>query len=173
MIDPRAIKERRVEHSELNRMLRNAGVAASRPGLVESDAVGKTILQQMGGPGRLAAMLGVKHFAWLPNGVQFKWPNKERAKGNAVRITLRPDDTYDMEFITVSGTSMKPVKKYEGVYNDQLIELFEKWTGWYLSIGGGRKPRTGTKPGPEAAPVGTKHENTLAELSRMLDEASF
>lgn len=120
--------------------------------LAESDAIGKTILQQMGGAGRIAVMIGVKHFSWLPKGVQFKWPNKQKSKGNCVRITLRDDDTYDMEFLNVTGTSAKLVKKYESVYNDQLVDIFESQTGWYLSLGGGRKSATGNKPGPEVDP---------------------
>lgn len=148
----------------LDRTLRHAGVALSRPGLSESDAIGKTILQQMGGPGRLAVMLGTRHFSWLPNGVQFKWPNKQRSRGNVCRITLRPDDTYDMEFFNGD----KSVKKFEGIYNDQLVELFEKHTGWYLSIGG-KRPASGPKPGPEMAPKGTKHESKINELAALLN----
>lgn len=154
---------------DLKRMRQLGGVVPTRPGLRESSEIGKTILQQMGGPGRLSVMLGAKHFTLLPNGVMFRWPNKERNRGNAVRITLRPDDTYDMEFLNVSGSSSKVVKKHEGVYNDQLVELFEKQTGWFLSIGGGKKVHgSGKKPGPELPPSGTKHESKLAELSALL-----
>lgn len=133
--------------------------------LSESDVVGKTILQQMGGPGRLAAMLGTRHFGWLPNGVQFKWPNKQRSRGNVVRITLRNDE-YDMEFFN----GEKSVKKYEGLQASQLVDVFEKQTGWYLSIGGSKKPSgSGRTPGPEMPPMGTKHESKLDELRALLD----
>jgi hypothetical protein len=60
-----------------------------------------------------------------------KWPNRNRSKGNVVEIALQPDDTYDMTFY--NGT--KVVKAYHSVYADQLRELFEKQTGWFLSIG--------------------------------------
>lgn len=95
--------------------------------------VADTILKQMGGMGRLKAMLGAK-FIKIPKGVAIKWPNKERTKGNYVEVILRPDDTYDMTFFNATGASKKEVKKYEGIYFDQLIELFEKQTGWYLRM---------------------------------------
>jgi hypothetical protein len=112
-----------------NRMQQLAGIIPSRPGLSESE-VGKIIGQQMGGPGRLRAMLGAKQLVLLPNGLKIRWPNKERSRGNVVVITLRPDDTYDMEFFN----NEKSVKKYEGIYNDQLVDTFEKQTGWRLTL---------------------------------------
>lgn len=134
---------------DLNRIRQLAGVVLTRPSLHEN--VAKTILQQMGGAGRVQAMLGAKNFTSTENSVSFRWPNKERKRGNGLRITLRSDDTYDMEFLNVSGSSAKTVKKYEGVYNDQLVDIFEKQTGWFLSLGGGKKPSgSGTKPGPES-----------------------
>jgi hypothetical protein len=70
----------------------------------------------------------------LPNGLSIKWPNKERSKGNYVEITLRPDDTYDMEFFNVTGAKKKSTKKYEMIYADQLTGLFRDWTGWALKL---------------------------------------
>lgn len=125
---------------DLKRLQQLAGVAPSLPAV--NEAVGDTIAQQMGGAGRLRAMLGAKDIIGLENGLRFRWPNKERSRGNLVRITLRPDDTYDMEFF--NGT--KPVKKYEGVYADQLVSTFESQTGWYLSLGGSKKAEAA---GPE------------------------
>lgn len=101
---------------------------------VESSQVGKIILDQMGGPRRLMMMLGVKQFITMPNGVQFKFPNKQRSKGNMVKVTLRGDDTYDMEFLNVSGMNAKTVQKHKGVYAEDLVNLFEKQTGWYLRM---------------------------------------
>lgn len=95
--------------------------------------VAKTILEQMGG-NRLFAMLGAQILNTTSNSVTFKWPNKQRSKGNAVKITLQPDDTYDMIFFNVSGRGSKKVKEYNDVYADQLVELFEKQTGWYLRM---------------------------------------
>lgn len=150
---------------DMNRMRQLAGITLTRTGLAESN-VGKTILQQMGGAGRIAAMLGAKNIVVSDNGVSFRWPNKEKSKGNAVRITLRPDDTYDMEFLNVSGSSAKTVKKYEGIYNDQLVSIFEKQTGWFLSLGGSKKPSgSGHKPGPEVDPSAVTTKTNPAKSS--------
>jgi hypothetical protein len=158
---------------DLNRIRMLAGVGNTRyPRLGESQ-VGKTILQQMGGTGRLSVMLGAKNFIVSEDGASFRWPNKERSRGNAVRITLGGSDTYTMEFYNVAGASKpKLVKKYDMLYADQLVPVFEKQTGWYLSIGGSKKPAgSGMKPGPEMPPMGTKHESkALEELSAMLNE---
>ena len=97
--------------------------------------VGQTILEQMGSLRRLNNMLGLTDLAFLPNGVEFGWPNRQRSKGNFVRITLRPDDTYNVEFENISTRGRKLVKKYPMVYVDQLGEVFEKQTGWYLRLG--------------------------------------
>ena len=102
--------------------------------------VGKIIFEQFGG-GRAMAMIGGR--AMLLNtedyglgGLGVKWPNRQRSKGNYVEIILRPDDTYDMTFYNLTTRAKKPVKTYEGIYADQLRPLFEKQTGWYLSLSG-------------------------------------
>lgn len=149
---------------DLNRLRQLAGITHTRAGLGES--VGSVILQQLGGAGRVQAMLGAKNISLSDNGVSFRWPNKERSKGNAVRITLDPSDTYTMEFLNISGSNVKTVKKYTDVYNDQLVDIFEKQTGWYLSLGGGKKAPSGKKPGPEVDPstVTAKHANTTVSF---------
>jgi hypothetical protein len=104
--------------------------------------VAKTIVDQMGGVGRLRAMLGMGKlpfvFSDIPRGVQFMWPSRRRSKGNLVRITLRPDDAYDVEFVNASIRGHKPVKTYNMVYADQLVDLFERQTGLFLRLGSGR-----------------------------------
>jgi len=94
----------------------------------------QTIADQMGGARRLKMMLGGKVMAVDSKTLGIKWPNKNRSKGNYVEISLRGDDTYDMEFFNASSTARKSVKNFRGIYNDQLVELFEKQTGWYLRM---------------------------------------
>ena len=94
--------------------------------------VAKTIIQQMGG--RLKAMLGATLMS-SPDSLTIKWPNKKRSLGNVCRITLRPDDTYDMEFFN----GAKSVKKFEGLYAEDLKRTFEDHTGWRVTLEG-RKP---------------------------------
>jgi hypothetical protein len=154
--------------------------------LREATDVADTIAKQMGGIGRLKLMLGAKNFTAGSDNLTFKWPNKERSRGNGVRIVLRPDDTYDMEFYN----GPKLVKKYEGIYNDQLVSVFEKQTGWFLSLGG---PKSEAKVLPkrkaglaetdcgcgcggsgdcgEDAPLSKKLESIAARMERMFAAA--
>jgi len=84
----------------------------------------------------LKAMIGAKHFIDHGNALSFQFPNKQRSKGNYLKVTLRPDDTYDMEFSAISGggTKVKKVKTYSGIMFDQLQPLFTEWTGLYAPV---------------------------------------
>lgn len=94
----------------------------------------QTIVQQMGGAGKLKIMIGAQLMQVDPKTLGIKFPNKQRSKGNYVEIKLLSSDTYKMEFFNLSVKGKKLVKKYDGIYNDQLVELFEKQTGWYLRL---------------------------------------
>jgi hypothetical protein len=144
---------------DLKRARKLAGIDLTRPGLSEGH-ISDTIVQQMGGFGRIKAMLGAKVMELSGGmGIGIRWPNKERSRGNYVEIRLEPSDTYTMEFFSVSGSSKKSVKKYEDVYFDSLVDIFEKQTGWFLSLGGSKKPAGSGRPAsPELPPAGTKHE---------------
>jgi hypothetical protein len=101
---------------------------------VESAQIGQTILDQLGGAMTVKRMLGGK-FAFTPKGVNIQWPSRHRSKGNWVEITLNPRDLYDVEFFNFSmSKGKKPVKAYHDVYADQLVDVFEKQTGWYLQV---------------------------------------
>lgn len=112
--------------------------AALNESLDEAETPANIILKQMGGSGRLKAMIGAKHFTSHDGGkaLSFQFPNKQRSKGNYVKVTLRGDDTYDMEFLAISGggTKVKKVKTYSGIMADQLKSLFTQWTGLYLHL---------------------------------------
>ena len=95
-----------------------------------------TILSQLGGARRLQAMVGAKHFLADGNALIFAF--KGCGKANKVRIELNAMDTYDVTFYKINmrnlEKSMKPVDETSGIYADQLVELFERFTGMYLSI---------------------------------------
>lgn len=99
--------------------------------MAESETqVGETIAVQMaGGINKMRVMLGAK-LAALPNGLRIQWPQKKRSLGNVCTVTLDPDDTYTMEFFN----GAKSVKKFSGLYADDLKRTFEGHTGWYLSF---------------------------------------
>ena len=97
--------------------------------------VAKTILDQMGGMRRLMMMIGARDFVYGPKSIAFRWPNKQRSKGNMLKVTLRGDDTYKVEFLNVAKYNVKVVKKHEGIHAEDLVDLFERQTGWYLRMG--------------------------------------
>jgi hypothetical protein len=96
--------------------------------------VGHTIFQQMGGAGRLRAMIGAKDFGVGENVAQFKWAAKARNGANSIRIVLDPSDTYTMEFYKIRAGNAKLVKSFSDVYADSLKRIFESETGLYLSL---------------------------------------
>ena len=93
--------------------------------------IAKTILQQLGGSGRLAMMTGANNFVALKNGVTFKIKNR---KVNFIKITLNSRDLYDVYFYKLVGTNLKLISEHNDIYFDELIPLFEKETGMYLSF---------------------------------------
>lgn len=93
--------------------------------------VAKTILEQLGGAGRLQVMTGAYNFVAYPNGVSFKFKNR---KVNYVKITLNGMDLYDIEFLKLTVNSQKKVAEFEDIYFDQLIDIFEDTTGMYLRL---------------------------------------
>jgi len=95
--------------------------------------VGMTILQQMGGGGKIRAMLGA-NWSFLPHGLILQWPSRQRSKGNYLEVDLQPNDTYELRFFNVSTLGKKLVKKFDDVYFDSLISIFEKQTGYRLRL---------------------------------------
>lgn len=96
--------------------------------------VANTILDQMGGAGKIRVMVGVKTFIASENGVSFQF--KGSRKMNTVRITLDPSDTYTMTLYKFMPKKMelKKIVEFGGLFWDQLKPVFERETGLYLSI---------------------------------------
>lgn len=105
--------------------------------------VAETILRQLGG-NKFIVMTGAKNFLALPNGggLGMSIP-RNMSKANRLKIKLMPDDTYTLEWIKFSPARWMPkqlkfsedkittLKVQEGVYCDQLQELFTEYTGMY------------------------------------------
>lgn len=98
------------------------------------------IINQLGGIGKLTAMVNARSFAYneKTNSLTFKFSGFRKA--NICRITLEPTDTYKVELIKIGKLSLtKPVTQttaYEAgtIYADALKKTFEEATGLYLSI---------------------------------------
>jgi hypothetical protein len=103
--------------------------------------VAETIILQLGGYGKLRAMIGAKDFLFSATGgdtvLSFKFKGSNKYNLCKVKYNSGADD-YDMtlqKFVVRDGMpKFTNEKTFSGVYCDQLIELFEKETGLYLSL---------------------------------------
>ena len=98
----------------------------------------ETIKKQFGWKSA-CVMIGVKSATygedegnpWL----SFAFKAKAVNKANLCRITyLVGLDLYRMEFLRVWGSSVKKIESFDGIYCDQLQELFEEKTRLYLHL---------------------------------------
>lgn len=101
--------------------------------------VAHTILRQLGGLGKLRAMIGIHSVVALGEsdqedrgGVQFGF--KGSHKVNKCRIILDHSDTYTFELWKITKKSWTKVYELTDIYCDMLIDLFESETGLYLSL---------------------------------------
>jgi len=105
---------------------------STQPQPPDAPSVAQVIYLQLGGA-RFRAMTGSKNFIAYPDALVFAIPTNQ-TKSRKVRITLMPSDTYKMEFFTLM--SADPIKELtsEGVYFDQLQEIFTHITGFYTRL---------------------------------------
>jgi hypothetical protein len=96
--------------------------------------IANTILQQLGGSGRLRAMTGAYNFVDTGNGLSFRIKNP---KANYIQINLNAKDLYDVEVGRIRGNDYKIVKSENDLYFDQLKPFIEEATGMYLSFAEG------------------------------------
>jgi hypothetical protein len=97
--------------------------------------IAQTILEQLGGS-RFRVMTGARDFTADGNSLIFKLPQTStKNRIAAVKITLTPQDDYNMEFLAFRGSFAKgnrrveTVAKHEGIYCDMLQEIFTQETG--------------------------------------------
>ncbi|BDA76070.1 hypothetical protein CAL7716_102360 (plasmid) [Calothrix sp. PCC 7716] len=97
--------------------------------------IAKTIIEQMGGMGKLVAMIGAWNFQEekKPDGISFRFKGSKIA--NHVKITL-VSDLYIVQFSLISAKDglCREGEKYEGVYDTMLKGIFEDYTKLYLSL---------------------------------------
>lgn len=102
-------------------------------------AIADIILEQLGGR-RFVVMTGARHIMSDGPALVFQLPRRMAKDGiNAVKIALDPSDTYTMKFSKIAdargGYKATPVREVNGVYADQLREIFESATGLATSLG--------------------------------------
>lgn len=89
-------------------------------------------ISQLGGQRRLQLMIGANTFIGGKDCLSFRFRGSRRV--NYIKITLDPSDTYTVEFGKVGRASYKSVSILSDVYCEDLIPIFEKTTGLYLSL---------------------------------------
>lgn len=101
----------------------------------EREQIAKTIVAQMGGLGRLKAMVGARGFVYLESGVQFSFSGKRGM--NKCRVIYNPGPdlyTFELWYVNARKATCDLKFKLDDVYCDMLTPLFEEQTGLYLSI---------------------------------------
>lgn len=94
--------------------------------------VAQQIINQLGGIGKLTAMIAINKIVYSENGVKFMF--KGSKKSNLVQITLGANDTYTMKLYSFKGIEVNLVKELSGLFNSQLKQGFENATGLRLSL---------------------------------------
>lgn len=129
----------------LQYLAKNQSVKSETWRRLANQQVAQTILRQMGGTGRLSAMINAKDFVSYSaaadsrygeglGGVAFKFSNPGRGKPNFIKIILNERDYYDVELGRVRGLNFKVLKKIEDLPASNLKSFFERETGLYLSL---------------------------------------
>lgn len=91
----------------------------------------QTIINQMGGAGKLQAMVGACSFSSDETSVSFRFSGSRKFK--AIKIELTPEDLYKVTFFNLHGSKITKVE-FENISCDMLINLFETETGLALLL---------------------------------------
>lgn len=97
--------------------------------------IGREVLRQLGGSGRLKAMIGIKAMVAIRNGLQFQFSAKAKNKANMVQIQLEGRDLYTVAFYRLRGIALvKCGQAKYGVDCEALKPLIENELGLRLSL---------------------------------------
>ena len=96
-------------------------------------SVAREILNQLGG-NKFRVMTGAKNFIDTGDGLSMRI-GRNKTSSNYLKITLNSMDLYDIRFSRVTKLgSERSVTEYNNVYNDSMVEVFEKHTGMYTKL---------------------------------------
>ena len=93
----------------------------------------KTLLRQLGG-NKFIMMTGAKQMSIGKDGLTMKIGRNSKSITHVAIDLDRGKDLYVMKFIRVRKGIPKVVKQYDGVYADNLNNIFEKETGLYTRL---------------------------------------
>lgn len=95
--------------------------------------VAKTIFEQLGGK-KFALMTGARNFVGHDNSLTFRL-GRNAASVNEVCIEYdQGKDLYNMIFLKTRAESVREFRKFDGIYCDQLEEIFTEVTGLYTRL---------------------------------------
>lgn len=99
----------------------------------QKQLIAQTIINQIGGMGRLKAMIGAKDFLIIESGVRFKFAKAYNGI-NYISIVLNGNDLYDVEYKKVGSKNAITIATSNDLYSDMLKSDFEQTTKLYLSL---------------------------------------
>jgi len=94
--------------------------------------IAQTILEQLGGR-QFQAMTGARDFVALESGLMFK-VGRNDAGVSTIRVLLSPADDYTVEAWVGRGLNATLLTTHDGVYCDNLRDVFESLTGLRTSL---------------------------------------
>lgn len=104
--------------------------------MTRNQEIAATILEQLGGR-RFLVITGSKQPVAIENGLSLRLA-KNKTNANILTIKLTPADLYDVEFkylaVGKNGVTDKTIEKSEGIYAEQLQDIFERVTGLYTTL---------------------------------------
>jgi len=107
--------------------------------MTDRHQIATTILAQLGGHGRLTAMIGMTRAMPAEHegrcGLMVRFRSRARRRINSIAVWLDPTDTYTVQFWSIRACDPKVVSSYSEVYADGLRDLIEGETGLALSLG--------------------------------------
>lgn len=94
--------------------------------------IATVILSQLGGSGRLNAMLGVKQLTIVENGLSIKY--KVSSPVNYIKITLNGLDLYNIEMGKIWGYNYKIVNQVNDIFAEDMKNIIEDTCKVRLSL---------------------------------------
>jgi hypothetical protein len=106
-----------------------------------NNTVAQTILEQIGGR-RFLMMTGAKNLTSRADGLSMVLPDtrygKSRVSVNGTifvfAVILSPMDDYTLRLCSVKNFESKVIEEVQGVYCDQLEDIFTSMTGLYTRL---------------------------------------
>lgn len=95
--------------------------------------IAQTILAQLGGR-QFIMLTGARLMVAQESGLSFRIGRGAKKGINHVEVTLTPDDLYTLTFRKIRGLDVKVVREIAGFYADQLRDLFEDATGFFVTL---------------------------------------